>query len=85
MERTRSIPERRRRGRGSLWRPEREDLITRVLGSFREMPGLNLTLEQAARLMDLDVPICHAVLEKLVQVGELRRLPSGGYRLAESV
>jgi DNA-binding IclR family transcriptional regulator len=84
MEHPRLLPERRRRARGTPLTPQRQDLIARVLGSFREMPGLRLTLEQAARLMGLDTTSCRAVLDALVQLGQLRRLPSGGYALPET-
>jgi hypothetical protein len=47
------------------------DLCARVWAEFREMPGLNLTLAQAARLFSLDRARCAGVLEVLVVNGVL--------------
>lgn len=47
-------------------------LHTRVSAEFREMPGLMLTLPQAARLFSIDLPQCERVLSALVARGELR-------------
>jgi len=47
-------------------------LITRVLGEYREMPGLALTLNQACRLWGCDEGTCRAVVELLVAQGVLR-------------
>ena len=46
-------------------------LCTRIHGEFREMPGLTLTLPQAARLFSLDVVRCEQVLGALVDEGHL--------------
>lgn len=48
-----------------------DDLRARVLGEFRELPGLTLTLPQAARLFSIDPPHCEQILKALVQAGEL--------------
>jgi hypothetical protein len=48
-----------------------DELCARVLGEFREMPGLTLTLPQAARLFSIDPPQCEQILDSLVQAGEL--------------
>ena len=48
-----------------------EDLCLRVLSEYREMPGLNLTLPQAARLFNLDRTRCAHVLSTLVERGAL--------------
>ena len=47
------------------------DLCARVWAEFREMPGLNLTLPQAARLFSLDRAHCARVLDALVLSGVL--------------
>jgi hypothetical protein len=47
------------------------DLCARVWAEFREMPGLSLTLAQAARLFSLERARCARVLEALVASGVL--------------
>jgi hypothetical protein len=54
-------------------------LFTRVLGEYREMPGLRLTLEQAARLWQMDLSACEAVLTALVADGLLVRTRDGAF------
>jgi hypothetical protein len=54
-------------------------LVTTILGSYREMPGLCLRLEQAARLFDLSLETCRAVLDDLVRARHLRRDARGQY------
>jgi hypothetical protein len=39
--------------------------IERIRAEFMEMPGLTLTVEQAARLWSLDIAFCRAVLGAL--------------------
>ncbi len=56
---------------------ELHKVVERVRGEFLEMPGLRLTLPQAARLWGLDLPSCEEVLEVLVRSSFLRRTPSG--------
>lgn len=46
-------------------------LCTRIHAEFREMPGLTLTLPQAARLFSLDVVRCEHILGALVDEGHL--------------
>jgi hypothetical protein len=46
-------------------------LRERVRGEYLEMPGLRLTLAQAARLFDLELRLCSQVLETLVTDGML--------------
>jgi len=50
---------------------DEHDLCRRVLSEYREMPGLNLTLPQAARLFNLDRTRCAHVLLTLVTRGAL--------------
>jgi hypothetical protein len=46
-------------------------LEARVSAEFREMPGLVLTVGQAARLFGLEIPRCERVLSALVGRGVL--------------
>jgi hypothetical protein len=46
-------------------------LQARVSAEFREMPGLKLTLPQAARLFSIDASRCERVLGALVERGVL--------------
>ena len=50
---------------------EEQDLCTRVRAEFREMPGLILTLPQAARLFSIEPSRCERVLGALVHAGDL--------------
>jgi DNA-binding IclR family transcriptional regulator len=54
-------------------------LSAAVTSAYREMPGLTLTLSQAARLFGLRDTTCRLVLDDLVSAGTLRRLPDGQY------
>jgi hypothetical protein len=51
--------------------------VDRVRGEFLEMPGLRLTVPQAARLCGLDLASCEEVLDVLVRSAFLRRTPAG--------
>jgi hypothetical protein len=53
------------------------DLIARIRGEFREMPGLSLTAAQACRLWQLDAATCEALLNALLAEGFLGRTPNG--------
>jgi hypothetical protein len=57
--------------------------IDRVRGEYREMPGLSLTPDQAARLWGMERQACQTVLEALVGSGFLRRTSGGGYVRAD--
>lgn len=50
---------------------EGDDLHMRVNAEFREMPGLTLTLRQAARLFSIEPAHCERVLGALVEAGVL--------------
>jgi hypothetical protein len=50
-----------------------------VEGEYREMPGLSLTLPQAARLWGLDHRTCELVLTDLIERRVLKRLLNGTY------
>lgn len=58
------------------------ELVSRIRGEFREMPGLRLSLEQAMRLWSLDRATCVAVLNQLRTTKFLDLDPNGRYRLA---
>ena len=47
-------------------------LVERARGEFLEMPGLHLTVGQAARLWGLDAAACHRVIAALVNSAFLR-------------
>lgn len=57
----------------------RERLVGRLAGEFSEMPGLLLTLAQAARLLSLQPAVCGRILHTLVQRGVLRTTATGHY------
>ncbi len=52
-------------------------VANRVRDEFLEMPGLRLTIHQAARLWALEPSACEHVIEVLVQSAFLRRTPGG--------
>ena len=47
-------------------------LIDRILGEYREMPGLALTIDQARRLWGCDAATARRVVELLVSRGILQ-------------
>ena len=55
------------------------DWISRIRGEYLEMPGLRLTLAQAARFWSLDQRTCARVLDALVAMRFLRLTPEGRY------
>jgi hypothetical protein len=60
----------------------RQGLLRRVRCEFQEMPGLHLTLPQAARLFSLDLLTCQRVLSELVSAGWLCLTSLGTYARA---
>ena len=52
-------------------------LVDRVRGEFNEMPGLQLTIPQAARLLGIEPEACRSVIDQLVDSKVLRRTPAG--------
>lgn len=50
---------------------DEQDLVIRVRAEFHEMPGLVLTLPQAARLFSIERSRCARLLDVLVDAGEL--------------
>jgi hypothetical protein len=59
--------------------------MARVRGEYLEMPGLQLTIRQAARLLGLDEGMCARLLDSLAQQGFLRLTPRGQYARADTV
>ena len=64
--------------------PSAIDVIDRIRGEFREMPGMRLSFDQAVRLWGLDRDTCEAVLGCLIAMGFLQRDGQGRYRKAHS-
>lgn len=58
--------------------PDRR-VLARLASEFLEMPGLQLTTAQAARLFSLDVRDCEQLLTALVSDSVLIRRPDGRY------
>ena len=52
-------------------------LVDRVRGEFNEMPGLQLTIPQAARLLGIEPEACRRVIDQLVDSKFLRKTPAG--------
>ena len=58
-------------------------LVERVRGEFNEMPGMQLTMAQAAKLWGMDQKVCRTVIEALVDSSFLRWTSSGTVIRAE--
>ncbi|MEY4095025.1 MAG: hypothetical protein RLZZ53_2224 [Acidobacteriota bacterium] len=61
-----------------------DQLLRRVRGEFREMPGMRLTLDQAARLWSIDRDTCANIFRSLVAARYLEVDAHGRYRKAHS-
>ena len=59
--------------------PAIRELLLRIEGEYREMPGLSLTVSQAERLWGLDNSTCTFALTTLVERGVLRQTTGGTY------
>lgn len=59
----------------------RQALMRRVHGEFLEMPGLTLSIAQAARLFSLPPAVCARVFGELLNSQLLRRTADGRYAL----
>lgn len=57
-----------------------EPVARRIQAEYVEMPGLTLTVSQAARLLGLPVPESDRLLSELTENGFLMRDASGRYR-----
>jgi hypothetical protein len=55
------------------------DVVLRVQGEYRDMPGLKLTEAQAQRLLGIDCEMCAVVLSTLIERRFLRRTANGLY------
>jgi hypothetical protein len=58
-------------------------VVERIRCEFLEMPGLQLTMPQAARLWGLDITACEQVVDVLIQSAFLRRTGSGAVTRAD--
>ena len=65
--------------RGGGDAPRLDSLVARVRGEYSEMPGLQLTFDQACRLWQVDVATCEMVLEQLLRDRFLRKTHTGAY------
>ena len=63
----------------TIERTSTNELLCRIRGEYLEVPGLNLTRQQAKRLWALDDVTCDRLLKLLVESRFLRRTPSGTY------
>ena len=63
---------------------ELSGVVDRVRAEFLEMPGLHLTVAQAARLWGLDQGACHHVIDALVGASFLRWTAAGAIARAEA-
>jgi hypothetical protein len=55
------------------------EALRRVEGEYREMPGLSLTLPQAARLLGIEPSTCEVVVTALIERNILKRTLNGTY------
>jgi hypothetical protein len=84
MRTSNQATDRRFHERGTLvTEPTRQHVISNIIGTFREMPGLWLHLNQAARLFGLPTSTCEGILSDLVADGTLRRACDGQYLAAQ--
>ena len=59
--------------------PAIQELLLRIEGEYREMPGLSLTMSQAERLWGLDRGTCGYVLTTLIELGVLKQTRVGTF------
>ncbi len=62
--------------------PPRDRLVPLILATYRVLPGLQLTLPEAAHLFVLRDRTCRVVLDDLVRLGHLRRGDGDTYAAA---
>jgi Fic family protein len=55
-------------------------VVQRIRGEYMEMPGLTLTVRQAARLWGLEIPQSRLLLSELVESRFLVKDSGGAYR-----
>lgn len=65
------------------WRPSATaaDVVERVRGEFFEMRGFSPTVDQAARLFQINRDECGRILKGLVEEGFLSQTSDGRFRL----
>lgn len=56
-----------------------DDVLQRIQGEFKEMPGLRLTAAQAQKLWGLDREACKSILAALVDARFLAETRDGAY------
>ena len=56
-------------------------LAQRLKAMYQEMPGMRLSVADAARLAGLDPPVCREILEALADVRFLKRGHDGTFSL----
>jgi len=61
--------------------PRSNVLLNRILGEFKEMPGMSLTLQQASRLFGVPEATCLRILIRLTDANALCVLCDGRYSL----
>ena len=54
-------------------------LLRRIRSEYLEMPGLQLTLQQAQRLWSLEAAVCEVLLNGLVELNFLTRRADGKF------
>jgi DNA-binding response OmpR family regulator len=54
------------RSRQNRERLTRQEVVAKIRSTYLELPGLSLTIEQGARLWDLDVQLCAVALDELL-------------------
>jgi hypothetical protein len=59
--------------------PIRQSLARRVAAEFEEMPGMRLTLAQAARFFGVPAETCSRILSRLMDDGHLHLTLDGRY------
>jgi hypothetical protein len=59
----------------------RQELVCRIRGEFHDMPGLSLTLAQAAKLFTLRADIASRILDRLSDARVLRKNRDGQFSL----
>lgn len=64
---------------------DRTALARRIYAEFEEMPGLELTEAQAARLWWMDRALCARLLDGLVKARYLTRTQAGRFRRATAI
>ena len=62
----------------------RDAIVRRIVGEFRDMPGLVLSVKQASRFLGVEASACARILEDLRHAGVLRRDADQRYGRAEA-